>query len=262
MRIRNIKPEFWRSADVARLPMDLRLLYVGLWSYVDDNGVGVDDYVLITSDLFPREVDPVATREWVREGLQRLSRESRCLRYEVGGVAYLYVLNFDRHQRVHNPNKPRLPLPCGCVADHRPCKPAGQEDAALIPLATLPRVSAGSTETLGTGSGGQGVRGSEGQREMARKRATRISDDFAPTEAMLAWARKERPDINAGFETAKFVDYWRGKSGAQATKLDWAATWRNWIRSARAAPGPLRAVSGGHEPYRNPADQSAYDEDL
>ena len=42
MRIRTVKPEFWRSEDVSRLPVADRLLFIGLWSYVDDNGVGVD----------------------------------------------------------------------------------------------------------------------------------------------------------------------------------------------------------------------------
>lgn len=31
-------------------------------------------------------------------------------------------------------------------------------------------------------------------------------------------------------EFARFRDYWVSKSGADATKLDWLATWRNWWR--------------------------------
>jgi hypothetical protein len=55
MRIRSIKPEFWRSADTAALDMFTRLLFIGLWNYVDDKGVGDDDVSLIRSDLFPRD---------------------------------------------------------------------------------------------------------------------------------------------------------------------------------------------------------------
>ena len=40
MRIRSIKPEFWTSDDITALAVDDRLLFIGLWSYVDDNGVG------------------------------------------------------------------------------------------------------------------------------------------------------------------------------------------------------------------------------
>lgn len=33
-------------------------------------------------------------------------------------------------------------------------------------------------------------------------------------------------------EAAKFADYWRAKTGRDATKADWLATWRNWCRTA------------------------------
>lgn len=42
-------------------------------------------------------------------------------------------------------------------------------------------------------------------------------------------------------EAAKFADYWHGKSGKDATKVDWEATWRNWCRNARVTPGAARA---------------------
>lgn len=44
-------------------------------------------------------------------------------------------------------------------------------------------------------------------------------------------------------ETKCFVDYWRARPGAGGTKLDWVATWRNWMRKARptrSTPGSVR----------------------
>ena len=68
MRIRSIKPEFWRSRDIANLNWDARLVFIGLWSYVDDNGVGKDiDYDII-GDLFAADLI---------KDLARLSRECR-----------------------------------------------------------------------------------------------------------------------------------------------------------------------------------------
>ena len=49
MRIRSIKPEFWTSDDIADLTIEDRLLFIGLWSYVDDNGVGIDKEHLVVS---------------------------------------------------------------------------------------------------------------------------------------------------------------------------------------------------------------------
>ena len=33
-------------------------------------------------------------------------------------------------------------------------------------------------------------------------------------------------------ESERFRDYWLGLGGAKAAKLDWLATWRNWVRKA------------------------------
>lgn len=56
MRIRSTKPEFWRSERIASVNWDARLVLKGLESYVDDNGVGVDDIALIVTDVFPRDM--------------------------------------------------------------------------------------------------------------------------------------------------------------------------------------------------------------
>lgn len=83
-------------------------------------------------------------------------------------------------------------------------------------------------------------------REDARKRATRIPDDFAITAEMVAWGRENAPHVNGGYETQKFVDYWRGRSGKDATKTDWLATWRNWMRKAQEdTKRPGRGVATG-----------------
>lgn len=31
-------------------------------------------------------------------------------------------------------------------------------------------------------------------------------------------------------EGAKFRDYWQARAGKEGVKLDWQATWRNWVR--------------------------------
>lgn len=62
-----------------------------------------------------------------------------------------------------------------------------------------------------------------------KKRATRIPADFQPDldEAeRLGLSRRAAEE-----EAAGFADYWRAKP-ANATKLDWPATWRNWVRKS------------------------------
>lgn len=111
MRIRSIKPEFWRSDDITKLSREDRLLFVGLWQYVDDNGVGIDDYRQITADLFALEDDQNEVRAYVREGLATLARGLLIARYEADGKNLLYIRSWDRHQRVDRPNKSRFPVP-------------------------------------------------------------------------------------------------------------------------------------------------------
>ncbi|MGN6199104.1 hypothetical protein [Humibacter sp.] len=62
-----------------------------------------------------------------------------------------------------------------------------------------------------------------------RKRGARIPDDFAVTPEMAAWARENCPNVDGRRSTEMFVNYWRAKTGRDATKLDWPATWRNWM---------------------------------
>lgn len=151
MRIRSIKPEFWRSPDVSSLSIEDRLLYIGLWSYVDDNGVGQDRESVICADLFADDLsrDPRETLARITRGLASLADNGRIVRYTVENRDYLYVTNWDKHQRIDRPNKPRYPLPTSENAEIRDT------------LATPSRVS---RDTLATGTEEQGNRGTEEQR--------------------------------------------------------------------------------------------------
>lgn len=63
--------------------------------------------------------------------------------------------------------------------------------------------------------------------------ATRLPADWRLPRAWGEWALSERPDMTADDvrrEAETFADYWRAKAGADARKLDWQATWRNWVR--------------------------------
>lgn len=76
----------------------------------------------------------------------------------------------------------------------------------------------------------------------AQKRGTRLPTDWALPDDWRAWASSTRPDVDVSLEAAKFCDYWHAKSGRDATKADWLATWRNWIRNAKGATRPALSV--------------------
>ena len=122
MRIRSIKPEFWRSEDIAKLDWHDRLLFIGLWSYVDDNGVGRDNAAIITAELFALDgefsedsLNPhdILSESSVRvhEGLKALCSGGQIVRYQVAGKPYLHVVQWSKHQKINRASEGRYPLP-------------------------------------------------------------------------------------------------------------------------------------------------------
>jgi uncharacterized protein YdaU (DUF1376 family) len=77
------------------------------------------------------------------------------------------------------------------------------------------------------------------------QRATRLPNDWRPTDRMLAFCESERPDLNPLEVADTFRDYWVSVAGQKARRTDWEATWRNWVRNQRmAAKSPQRAAIG------------------
>lgn len=64
------------------------------------------------------------------------------------------------------------------------------------------------------------------------KRGTRIDASWMPDGELIAAMQAECPNINLEAEHRKFIDYWIAQPGQKGVKLDWSATWRNWVRRA------------------------------
>jgi hypothetical protein len=67
-----------------------------------------------------------------------------------------------------------------------------------------------------------------------QKRGTRLPRDWKLPKSWGEWTMGETslPDSWVRGEAAKFRDYWIAQPGVKGTKLDWEATWRNWVRAA------------------------------
>ena len=64
-------------------------------------------------------------------------------------------------------------------------------------------------------------------------RATRLPAPFVLESEWREWAKAHRPDLDPDLTAAKFADYWHAKPTKDGRKLDWLATWRNWVREER-----------------------------
>lgn len=133
-RARNLKPDFFRDAKVAKCDVWVRLLFAGLWTLADREGRLKDDPDQIGLDVFPRDGFDIEA------GLRQLADLGLVERYEAGGVRVVWVRNFARHQNPHvNEQASTLPAaPDAGSASVMPSDPVqGPEEHGATPADSL-----------------------------------------------------------------------------------------------------------------------------
>jgi hypothetical protein len=217
-RIRSIKPEFFTSETLARVSISARLTFIGLWTYVDDNGVGLDNERLIAAALYPLDDDPLESLRRVSEDLRQLSAAGVIVRYEVSGRRYMFVTNWLEHQKVSHPGKPRFPRP---AKDYTP-PPTSDDDE---PPESLPNDSGNPPETLAKTSA------------LSREQGAGSREGNPPTEAADP-APQQRPD-------AEIIELFPGApKPAPATTDELVADWLEHI--PKRPPGSVIGRVGKH----------------
>ena len=80
-----------------------------------------------------------------------------------------------------------------------------------------------------------------------RKKGSRLSNEARLSEEGRKFA------LSRGFSEVEilelwngFVDYWIARAGAGGSKLDWEATWRNWIRKQNPRIAPVANANPDH----------------
>lgn len=250
-----MKPEFWADEELAMaVSRDARLLYIGLWNLADEHARLRGDPRFVKGQLFAYDDD--LSPKAIEVLLDELTAAGKVQRYQSGSSTYLFLPNLAKHQR----------LEAAKVESRLPAPPDPSESA---PMATIraeksaqdshePAPYADSSSLLYVAGSMEPVAGSVGaplaSARTAAKRGSRIPEDFAVTREMAQWAVDRMPGIDGRMETEKFITYWRGKSGKDATKVDWVATWQHWMLNARDRYGPgARASPNGSKPSTSDA---------
>jgi hypothetical protein len=274
-RIRSIKPEMRTSKLVASWPFEVRYFFVLLWGYLDDKGRGRDIPKTIAGDCFPHDEKVTASKvdKWLDlMGQGRNGKEGPICRYEVDGIRYLHSLNWREHQKPNRPTPSRLPA---CQL-HVPLTESSSEELTE-PL----------DEDSVPGAGEQGSRGAGEQGEVETS-----ADEPPPRDDVEQLCERLRERVAAnGAKTPSITAKWRtearllidrdGRPIDMALRLvDWATSNSFWkanilsmpkfrekydqlLMQARREHEQQRAPTGnGHQPFKNPIDQSVYDEEL
>lgn len=95
-RMRNIKPNLFEDEDLATLPIEASILFIGLWTIADREGRLQDRPKWIKAKVFPyrpeTDVDVL---------LAGLTEKNFLIRYEIEGKKYIQIRTFSKHQRPH-----------------------------------------------------------------------------------------------------------------------------------------------------------------
>jgi hypothetical protein len=175
-RIRTVKPSFFKSLTVTALPKPTRLTWIGLWTYADDAGRGVDDARLIKAELWPLDDDYTAKK--VEKDMQLLEANGSIRRYVVDGRRYFAVVEW-KHQRIDKPTPSTLPTPPPtCTAPLPPDSgnpPGGRREASVQ-----------EEEGKGLGREGNGDLPSSSSKLNLVGRPAADDDEGSPTQKALA----------------------------------------------------------------------------
>lgn len=102
-RIRTIKPDFWTDEKIVDLSAFARLLFIGMWNFVDDEGRAVFSPRELKMRILPADdVDASALVDEIRrKGLIKV--------YEIDSKEYFEVKGFAEHQKIDKRRPSKIP---------------------------------------------------------------------------------------------------------------------------------------------------------
>lgn len=221
-------------------------MFIGLWTLADREGRLDDRPKQIKMEIFPADSFDCNAL------ISSLASIGMIERYEVEGKRYLSVVNFTKHQNPHRDEKAStIPAPCPIEdrPEQAPCKHCAntvqapcEHHANTVQIGLIPDslILNPDSRILTPESTAAPSPERDAEKPTKRKpqtaRGTRLSPDWIPSDTNLAYCRSQRRDLDPARVADNFRDYWTAKPGAGATKLDWDAAWRTWVRNERASP--------------------------
>jgi len=95
LRARNIKPGFFKNEELAKIPFEARLLFIGLWCLADREGRLENRPERIKAEVFPYD------RVNIAKLLDVITSREMILHYTANSNQYIQIVNFKKHQTPH-----------------------------------------------------------------------------------------------------------------------------------------------------------------
>jgi hypothetical protein len=101
-RIRYIRPDFFLDEDIADLPDELKLFYIGMWTHADREGRLEDRPERLKIEIMPYRPKFNAEAALIRLAKpKRVSGRPYIVRYQMDGRKFIQILSWKRHQKPH-----------------------------------------------------------------------------------------------------------------------------------------------------------------
>ena len=222
MRIRTIRPEFYQSESVGSMTWKARLVFINLWSYVEDNGVNLDNPRLFRGQCMPYD-DSVL--DDIEDAFAELEQCGSIIRYERDGKRLLFVPGFEKWQNIQRPGMCHYPPPDGWDKRGRKIIP---DDSGQ-----LQEHSCESPDDSGQLHDCSRSRSSSGKKEEENKFSSskeitadcyHDSIEYAVTDRTIA-SEYANLDVTDAWNTFASRHY-----GENRTIADWTRLWKGWCQ--------------------------------
>jgi len=280
-RIRSLKPSIWTDEKFIALSMGARLLVIGMISHADDEGRLFASTAKLAGDIFPADdLKPAAIRTWRDEahGIGFL------VVYQVRGVEYAYFPNWAKHQRISKPQPSILPEPPPykqSTADQ------SRNDSAVsrgtIPQSVAERERSDSADdrdprarAVGDRRQETGVPATPDAGKPRRpdpatepERVKNVGDVVAAFVDGATASGQPRPSSSIVARVGKqaralLAEGYDAEALIKSAHTMGAGEWNDLAVQVRKDAATASGGGGkrGYQPYRNPADDSVYEENI
>lgn len=233
MRIRTIRPEFYSSESVGSMTWKTRLVFINLWSYVEDNGVQLDNPRLFRGQCMPYD-DSVL--DAIEDAFAELEQCGSIIRYERDGKRLLFIPGFEKWQNIQRPGTCHYLPPDGW--DKRGHKVIPEDSGQLQEHSCESPEDSGQLHDCSSSRSSSKSRKKEEENKFSSSKEIGVSDFELMTEKAHANAAiiRDYPNLDLSDAWNAFLSRHYGENRAIG---DWTRLWKGWCqRRARMSGIP------------------------